>query len=210
MHLDRQLAEVSSSIMTLVIPGPGDPTNCSLPQLPFKKGLLPKSSGNSSLNLLPNPARFCLEGIDILFDSGQALEDACKYCPNASKSTMADLFLQMRHIAPSAPDTLCIKLCTWRTLLICADCYPFDQDDPFVLRETPRCFVVGNQPELAIERRKGTLNLTTVIFNYSQLAVRCGDAEEEVLIIMLPCFAKSRTGIILDSNSLKCTQVQFN
>ncbi len=92
------------------MPGPGDPTNCSLPQLPLKRGLLPASGNSPSLHLLSNPARCVLEGIDILLDSGHILEDACRYCVGTDRAAVADLLLQMRHIAPSAPDTLCTGL----------------------------------------------------------------------------------------------------
>jgi DNA polymerase delta subunit 2 len=43
--------------------------------------------------------------------------------------------LRWRHLAPTAPDTL--------------TCYPFADDDPFVLEACPHVYVAGNQPEFA-------------------------------------------------------------
>lgn len=40
--------------------------------------------------------------------------------------------------------------------------------------------------------------------------VRCGDVEEDVLVILLPCFAESGAGVVLNTLSLQCTLVQFH
>jgi DNA polymerase delta subunit 2 len=43
--------------------------------------------------------------------------------------------LQWRHLCPTAPDTL--------------TCYPFADDDPFVLQQSPHIMFAGNQPEFS-------------------------------------------------------------
>ena len=49
--------------------------------------------------------------------------------------------LDWRHIAPTAPDTL--------------HCYPFADNDPFVLAQTPHVFFVGGQPEFKTKMMTG-------------------------------------------------------
>ena len=52
--------------------------------------------------------------------------------------------LSWRHLAPTAPDTL--------------TCYPFSDDDPFVLQQCPHILFAGNQQQFEtrlLEGRKG-------------------------------------------------------
>lgn len=55
---------------------------------------------------------------------------------------MLEATLQWRHIAPTAPDTL--------------TCYPFTDDDPFIVTDCPHVYFVGNQPEYATKLMTGT------------------------------------------------------
>ena len=48
-----------------------------------------------------------LTEISILTTGGQNIDDIFKYLPSTSRLAMAKRTLEWRHIAPTAPDTLC-------------------------------------------------------------------------------------------------------
>ena len=50
---------------------------------------------------------------------------------NVSTVDILELTLKMRHLFPTAPDTL--------------RAYPFKEDDPFVIRSCPHIYFAGNQ-----------------------------------------------------------------
>jgi DNA polymerase delta subunit 2 len=106
-EFDRRLSLLSQSMPVIVLPGPLDPTCCALPQAPLKRVLLPLSSKTENTNLLGNPSTVSLDGTDFLVAAGQNVDDMVRYSKNPDPLKMAELILNARHIAPSAPDTLC-------------------------------------------------------------------------------------------------------
>ncbi|GJQ12237.1 hypothetical protein GpartN1_g4028.t1 [Galdieria partita] len=134
---DRFLTTLSSTIPVTLLPGEADPTNLLLPQQPLHHSLLPSSSKYNSLRRVTNPYQCCLNGRKILACSGQNVDDACRYSTFDWNSvedrlTVMENMLSLRHLCPTAPDTL--------------PCYPYYEEDPFVLKECPHIYVVGNQP----------------------------------------------------------------
>lgn len=107
---DRKLAALCQSVKTVVVPGPNDPTNSSWPQRSFKKGLFPKSSSCGDTHFLENPSWAVIDECKFLFSAGQNLDDMRRYDVTNDMLELAELCLRCRHIAPSAPDTLCISL----------------------------------------------------------------------------------------------------
>jgi len=84
--------------------------------------------------------------------------------------------LEWRHLAPTAPDTLA--------------CYPFCDDDPFVLPSLPHVYFVGNQPAFAtslLEGREGG----------------------RVRVVCVPSFAETGTVVLLELNFLTATPLRF-
>ncbi|KAJ1656374.1 DNA polymerase delta small subunit Cdc1 [Dispira simplex] len=140
-QVDSLLEDLASSVTVEVMPGPNDPANHVMPQQPLHASLFPRTAQLSTFKSHTNPAWFDVDGVRLLGTGGQALDDACKYTPNTDPLTMAELMLRWQHIAPSAPDTL------W--------CYPFVQRDPFIIRQTPYLFFIGNQPRYASKLVKG-------------------------------------------------------
>ena len=108
-ELDNVLNQLVQSIPVAILPGSNDPTNCSLPQAPIKRGLLPQSARFDSLKLMSNPTWLQLDGVHFLACSGANLDDMARYVTNVDRLCLAATILQARHVAPSAPDTLCIK-----------------------------------------------------------------------------------------------------
>lgn len=84
---------------------------------------------------------------------GQTLDDIYKYVKTTDRLAMACETLQWRHMAPTAPDTLCTPIRPTyghftfiNTLLRTLGCYPYFKNDPFIITRTPHLYFIGNQP----------------------------------------------------------------
>lgn len=87
-----------------------------------------------------------------LVSGGQTLDDSFKYIRGQDRLGLAVDSLKWRHIAPTAPDTLCMSVVSIIYLLTYyIGCYPFTDKDPFILSECPHVFVNGNQDSFASE-----------------------------------------------------------
>ena len=83
-------------------------------------------------------------------------------------------------------------------LRCCSDCeadfvlgsYPFQDDDPFVLKDCPHLYFVGNQPEFG----------TRVIH---------GPAGQSVRLITVPSFAVKKEIVLVDTETLEVSKVQI-
>ncbi|KAJ1957127.1 DNA polymerase delta small subunit Cdc1 [Dispira parvispora] len=175
-QVDTFLEDLASSVTVDVMPGPNDPANHAMPQQPLHTSLFPQTAQLSTFTSHTNPAWFDIDGVRLLGTGGQAVDDACKYTPNTDPLTMAELMLRWQHIAPSAPDTL------W--------CYPFAQRDPFIIRQTPHLFFIGNQAQYASKLVKG--------------------AEGQVCrIVCVPRFDTSQTVVLVNLRTLAVHPVGF-
>lgn len=69
----------------------------------------------------------------------------CVACPCiclfACRLDLLSKTLTWRHLAPTAPDTL--------------TCYPFADDDPFVMQQCPHIMFAGNQPQFESRMMEG-------------------------------------------------------
>ena len=106
------------------------------------------------------------------------------YCKvgQAEETTQVDqlkLLFEAGHVCPTAPDTL--------------RCFPFREDDPFVMDTTPNVFFAGCQPEY---------QATTV---YESEA----NPDKVVKLISVPTFAKTRSIVLLDLETLQSYEVKF-
>uniref|UniRef100_A0A667WAN6 DNA polymerase delta subunit 2 n=1 Tax=Myripristis murdjan TaxID=586833 RepID=A0A667WAN6_9TELE len=93
--------------------------------------------------------------------SGQNVSDIQKYSSVDSHLDILENTLRLRHLAPTAPDTL--------------GCYPFYQKDPFVLEECPHVYFSGNAPSFESKLVKGpdgqeVLLVTVPEFSSTQMA----------------------------------------
>lgn len=146
-EFDQRLAVMAQSIPIIIMPGATDPSNLSLPQAPIKAGLLPSSAKFKTLHLVGNPSWTTIDGTKILMSSGQNVDDMIRYSHGRDRLKVAEISLKCRHIAPSAPDTIC-KLLSF-SLFKLIGCYPFFDQDPFIIEGSPHCYVIGNQPAFA-------------------------------------------------------------
>eukprot|EP00871_Galdieria_phlegrea_P000270 jgi/Galph1/1243/GphlegSOOS_G6034.1 len=134
---DRFITTIASTVPLTLLPGEADPSNVFLPQQPWHRCLLPSASRYSSVHRVTNPYKCCIEGRSILCTSGQNVEDVCRYSnfdfnKAEDRLTVMENMLHYRNICPTAPDTL--------------PSYPYYEEDPFVINESPHVYVCGNQP----------------------------------------------------------------
>ena len=117
--------------------------------------------------------------MDLASDDGVAMllrrldEQEARY---QSRMEMMEAMLRWRLVAPTAPDTL------W--------CYPFQDGDAFVIRESPHVYFVGNQPKFE----------TTVIE---------GPVGQRVRMVAVPKFRETGEVILMDMETLETEIVKF-
>uniref|UniRef100_A0A7N6A319 DNA polymerase delta subunit 2 n=2 Tax=Anabas testudineus TaxID=64144 RepID=A0A7N6A319_ANATE len=157
--LDELLLQLVASVPVDVMPGQYDPTNYTLPQQPLHRCMFPLSSVHPTLLLASNPYQAAIDGVKFLGTSGQNVCDIQRYSSRDSHLEILEETLRLRHLAPTAPDTL--------------GCYPFYQKDPFILEECPHVYFSGNAPVFESKLIKGTdgqevLLVTVPDFNSTQ------------------------------------------
>lgn len=118
--------------------------------------------------------------------------------------------LACRHLAPTAPDTL--------------TCYPFTDDDPFILPATPHVYFAGNQPEFATRlvvlqpgcsssgaAGSSTAAAAPAAAGSSSSSGGGGGGEPVVVrLVAVPCFARTGTLVLLNLRTLACHPVRFD
>uniref|UniRef100_A0A8D3CHY6 DNA polymerase delta subunit 2 n=1 Tax=Scophthalmus maximus TaxID=52904 RepID=A0A8D3CHY6_SCOMX len=139
--LDELLLQLAASVSVDVMPGQYDPTNYTLPQQPLHRCMFPLSSVYPTLQLVSNPYQANVDGVRFLGTSGQNVSDIQRYSSMDSHLEILEETLRLRHLAPTAPDTL--------------GCYPFYQKDPFILEECPHVYFSGNAPTFESKLIKG-------------------------------------------------------
>ncbi|XP_066570459.1 DNA polymerase delta subunit 2 [Amia ocellicauda] len=130
--LDEILVQLVASVPVDLMPGEYDPTNYTLPQQPLHRCMFPLSTAYPTLQLVSNPFQAEIDGIRFLGTAGQNVKDICRYSSQDDHLDILENTLRLRHLAPTAPDTL--------------GCYPFYQSDPFILQECPDIYFCGNAP----------------------------------------------------------------
>ncbi|KAK7933868.1 hypothetical protein WMY93_004764 [Mugilogobius chulae] len=160
--LDDLLLQLVSSVPVDVMPGQHDPTNYTLPQQPLHRCMLPLSSVYPTLQLAPNPYQADIDGVRFLGTSGQNVTDIQKYSSLNSHLEILEETLHLRHLAPTAPDTL--------------GCYPYYQKDPFILQECPHVYFSGNTPTFEskiVKGQEGQEVLLVAVPEFSSTQMAC-------------------------------------
>ncbi|XP_051924078.1 DNA polymerase delta subunit 2 [Hippocampus zosterae] len=139
--LDELLFQLVTSVPVDVMPGQYDPTNYTLPQQPLHRCMFPLSSVYPTLQLASNPYQATVDGVKFLGTSGQNVSDIVRYSSMNSHLEILEETLRLRHLAPTAPDTL--------------GSYPFYMKDPFILEECPHVYFSGNAPTFESKRLTG-------------------------------------------------------
>eukprot|EP00897_Mesotaenium_endlicherianum_P008108 jgi/Mesen1/7325/ME000376S06492 len=165
-ELDQLLTQMAAAMPVDVMPGADDPANFSLPQQPLHACLLPKSREYNTLVRATNPHEFEVGGVSFLGTSGQNVDDMQKYCEVDDALVLMENTLRWRHLAPTAPDTL--------------GCYPYQDDDPFLVSACPHVYFCGNQPSYATK-------LIT------------GAEGQQVRLVCIPRFSDAREAVLVGS-----------
>ncbi|KAK4238704.1 DNA polymerase alpha/epsilon subunit B-domain-containing protein [Achaetomium macrosporum] len=183
--LDTFLSSLLPTIPVTLLPGELDPANASYPQQPIHSAMFPKARTYTAmpgstepgwLDPVTNPWEGEIEGWRVLGTGGQNLDDICKYVDSEDRLGMMEAMCRWRCSAPTAPDTL------WS--------YPFQEDEPFVMKECPHLYFVGCQPEFG----------TKVIE---------GPQGQIVRLVLVPSFATTREIVLVDTETLDVSKVKI-
>jgi len=162
--VDEWLSPIASSIDVDVLPGESDPAAFLWPQQPMHSCLFPRSGRSTGFHSRPNPFASSVANKVILGTSGQNVADVIRCSTIEGEMKALRKTLEWRHVAPTAPDTL--------------GCYPFLDEDPFVMETAPDLYFAGNCEKFEqcwmpdpTDSRKGTLCVTVPEFSKTHTAV---------------------------------------
>ncbi|RDA86603.1 hypothetical protein CP532_6006 [Ophiocordyceps camponoti-leonardi (nom. inval.)] len=185
--LDDFLAEILPSMPVTLMPGARDPANASYPQQPLHLAMFPRarsfgpdnvsSSSHGWLDNVTNPFEAEVAGWRLLATSGQNVDDVFKYTESNDRLGMMEAMCRWRCCAPTAPDTL------WS--------YPFQEEDPFVMKACPHIYLAGCQPDFSTKLVHGPQGQT-------------------VRLVTLPSFAETKELALLDTETLEVTRVKID
>ncbi|CAG9765572.1 unnamed protein product [Ceutorhynchus assimilis] len=173
---DEFLLHLCQLVDVDVMPGQYDPSNHILPQKPMHFCMYPQSAQYKSFNQVSNPYKCQIGGLSFTGTSGQPIKDIMRFSEVTDSLEALQCCLEWNHLAPTAPDTL--------------GCFPFYQNDPFIIEECPHVFFAGNQEKFASKMVQG-------------------DDNQEVCLISLPEFSQTHQGVLLNLESLICHTVSF-
>ncbi|KAI1867986.1 uncharacterized protein JN550_006793 [Neoarthrinium moseri] len=183
--LDEFLATLLPTMPVTLLAGAQDPANSSYPQQPIHAAMFPGARAYTALptsndvgwfDNVTNPWEGEVDGWRVLGTGGQNLDDVFKYVDSEDRLGMMEAMCRWRCCAPTAPDTL------WA--------YPFQDDDPFVMKACPHLYFVGCQPEFG----------TKVIV---------GPDAQSVRLITVPSFNATKEIVLVDSETLDVTRVKI-
>ncbi|KAK4250681.1 DNA polymerase alpha/epsilon subunit B-domain-containing protein [Corynascus novoguineensis] len=187
--LDSFLSSLLPTVPITLLPGAHDPATASYPQQPIHPAMFPNARTYTSapgqsreeqpgwLDPVTNPWEGEVEGWRVLGTGGQNLDDVCKYVDSDDRLGMMEAMCRWRCSAPTAPDTL------WS--------YPFQEDEPFVMKECPHLYFVGCQPEFG----------TKVIE---------GPQGQMVRLVLIPSFAATKEIVLIDTETLDVSKVKIS
>ncbi|XP_064637842.1 DNA polymerase delta subunit 2-like isoform X2 [Lineus longissimus] len=175
--LDDILVQLAACVDIDIMPGEFDPGNYVMPQQPLHKCMFPQATVYPTMHSVTNPYDCSVDGIRFLGTSGQNVTDIHRYSRLDDRLEILENLLTWGHLAPTAPDTL--------------GCYPYYDEDPFILTESPHVYFAGNQPEYRTKVCKG-------------------DRGQEVLLVCVPNFSTTGTCVLVNLRSMECSPLVFH
>jgi len=206
--LSEHLTDLTTFLPVHILPGPDDPSGSILPQQPFPRAMFGEAAGFDTFRCETNPVWLRVgSGLDppehdddepstskvagntvrsFLVSSGQPILDMYKYLPTPPSTlvSMAASTLKWRHMAPTAPDTL------W--------CHPFREKDPFVLRQTPDVYIIGNMPQFG----------TTLVYAGDKTEGRTTEGRP-CRVVLVPSFLETGILVLVNLRTLAVRCMQF-
>ncbi|GIY05881.1 DNA polymerase delta subunit 2 [Caerostris extrusa] len=165
--LDRLISELVSSVSVDIMPGEFDPANHLLPQQPLHPAMFPKSSKYATFNVVTNPYEAVIDGIRFLGSSGQNVKNIKAFSRITESLDVMQKMLDWGHMSPTAPDSL--------------NCYPFLNEDPFIISQYPHVYFCGNSPKMG--------------YRFSD--------NKSVMMIAIPEFQKTNCVLLLNLRTLE-------
>lgn len=174
--LDVLLTVLCKQIDVYILPSKYDPSDYVLPQNPMHHCMFPNSSQYNSLHLVSNPYECEFADVRILGSSGECVRDVLRCSKISDSASVLENCLIWRHLAPTAPDTLA--------------CFPFEDEDPFIIKECPQVLFAGNQKEFSLK-------------------VVVGPENQSVCLLCVPEFCETQSVCVLNLRDLNCECVEF-
>ncbi|XP_046387214.1 DNA polymerase delta subunit 2 [Ischnura elegans] len=169
---DDIFTQLAASVPIDLMPGEFDPANFMLPQQPLHRCLFPQSSRYPTFHGVTNPHECEIGGKLVVGSSGQPVDDIARFSRLEDPLAILRSSLQWAHLAPTCPDTL--------------PCYPYYDEDPFVMTQKPDLYFAGNQEKFQTDFYKGTR------------------------LICIPEFSTSKTAILVNLSNLDCEPITFD
>lgn len=174
--LDEVLVQLAASVDVDVMPGEHDPANHLLPQQPLHYCMFPKSAKYSTLHSVTNPYDASICGIRFLGTSGQNIKDIRSYSRLDDSIEIMEKTLDWGHIMPTAPDSL--------------NCYPYYDEDPFIVKDCPHVYFTGNQPDFGTKMYRGS-------------------NDQIVRLVSIPAFQETFAAVLINLKTLECQPFIF-
>lgn len=174
--VDSFVHNLAQSVNVDLMPGEFDPSNHMLPQQPMHQCMFPRAIPFKSFRGVPNPYAFEMAGRTIVGTSGQNVHDISRYSKIENPLEALESTLVWSHMAPTAPDTL--------------PCYPYYQQDPFIISECPHVYFAGNVVEFGSKLWEGPDGQRT-------------------RLVCVPSFAETHTVAVVNLRTLDCQPVCF-
>lgn len=156
--------------------GEFDPSNYMLPQQPMHSCMFPKSSQYKTFKGVTNPYECEIAGRTILGTSGQNTQDISRYSNIEDPLESLRSTLIWGQIAPTSPDTL--------------PCFPYLDEEPFIIKECPEVYFSGNCSEY-----KTDLHL--------------GPTGQKTRLICIPSFSETQSVAIVNLRTLDAQKLSF-
>ena len=149
-YFESFVKQLSDSLSIDVMPGENDLSGSFLPQQPLNPALFPSLIDSSNIVFSTNPHKFSINNYDFLGTSGQNIQDIWWFRSMEDMREVDVLYqtLEMRHIAPTCPDTL--------------RSYPFESEDPLIIKEGVNVYFSCNAKEYGSIWEKNQLSVFTV------------------------------------------------
>lgn len=139
--VDELMCGWSKSVNVDLMAGEFDPSNFMLPQQPMHHCMFPSSAPCGAFKGVTNPYECVIEDRLVLGTSGQNVSNILKYSNIDGPLNALRSIAEWSHIAPTSPDTLA--------------CFPYSNEDPFVIKNCPHILFAGNTSEFSTELYEG-------------------------------------------------------
>ncbi|KXJ08373.1 DNA polymerase delta subunit 2 [Exaiptasia diaphana] len=175
-EFDDFALQLAECIPVDVMAGEFDPTNHNLPQQPLHPCMFPKAIAYPTMQSVTNPYEAVIGGVRVLGTSGQNVNDIYRVTTYQNNMDILEQNMISGHIAPTAPDTL--------------GCYPYYDEDPFILDKCPHLYFVGNQPKYDSK-------------------ILTGSSNQKILLVMVPDFSTSKTCVLVNLRTMTCRPLKM-